>query len=316
MLDHEKQILDYEKAIARLKEQCSDGKIAAEEEIEKIEEKLHSLRQKVYKDLTPWERIQICRHPQRPHTTDYIKHLCSEFTEIHGDRNHGDDQAIIGGFGVIDGEKFVIIGQEKGKDTTSRLKHNFGMPHPEGYRKALRLMKIAEKFSLPVLTLIDTAGAYPGLPAEERGQGMAIAQNLMEMAALKTPIIVLIIGEGCSGGALGIGIGDQIGMLEHAYYTVISPEGCASILWKDKSMNSVAADALQMHAESLLERRVIETIIKEPLGGAHHNPELTYENVRHFILEKWKYLSSFGVEELLAKRYEKFRHLGGHLTHT
>ncbi|MCH9612496.1 MAG: Acetyl-coenzyme A carboxylase carboxyl transferase subunit alpha [Chlamydiia bacterium] len=310
MLEHEKEIVEYEKLLEQLKEQGQTKGLFADEEILQLEEKLSGLKEKVYSAITPWERIQICRHPNRPHSLDYIKEMCSEFVEIFGDRQYRDDAAIIGGFGIIGGERFVIIAQEKGSDTATRIERNFGMPHPEGYRKAKRIMKIAEKFQLPVLSLIDTAGAFPGLEAEERGQGGAIAENLLEMARLQTPIIVVLIGEGCSGGALGMGMGDVIGMLEHAYYSVISPEGCASILWKDKGMNSVAADSLKMHAEFLLEEGVIDAVIQEPVGGAHHDQKAAIESVKHFVLEKWKYLSSLSIDEVLDMRYEKFRRLG------
>jgi acetyl-CoA carboxylase carboxyl transferase subunit alpha len=252
----------------------------------------------------------ICRHPSRPHTIDYVKNLCESFHELFGDRNYGDDRSIVGGLAKIGGMKCVLIGQEKGCDTESRVKRNFGMMNPEGYRKALRLMKLAEKFHLPVVSLLDTPGAYPGLEAEERGQGWAIANNLREMAMISTPIIIIIIGEGCSGGALGMGVGDVVGMLEHAYYSVISPEGCASILWKDSSKNIEAASALKLNAENLLEFEIIDAIINEPLGGAHHGPQQVFENVKRFILEQWDILKVMPPELLLEHRYYKFRKLG------
>lgn len=262
-------------------------------------------------NLSPWERVKICRHSARPQSSDYIKHIADDFVEIHGDRLFSDDPAIIGGLGYIGGKKFIIIGQEKGKDTETRLKRNFGMPHPEGYRKALRIMELGEKFHLPILTLIDTPGAYAGLAAEERGQGWAIAKNLMEMARLKTPIICMIIGEGCSGGALGIGIGDVIGMLEHSYYSVISPEGCASILWKDgKEGRELAASKLKMHAEDLLPWGIIDEIIPEPQGGAHTDPQVVYQRVKEFILERAEKLGDIDLDLLIANRYNKFRKLG------
>jgi acetyl-CoA carboxylase carboxyl transferase subunit alpha len=261
-------------------------------------------------NYTAWERVQISRHPERPHTSDYIQNICDEFTELHGDRLFGDDGAIIGGIGYIGGQRCVIIGQEKGKDTESRLKRNFGMPHPEGYRKALRLMKFAEKFELPIVTLIDTAGAFPGLAAEERGQGSAIAVNLMAMAQIRVPIICLLIGEGCSGGALGIGVGDTVAMLEHAYYSVISPEGCASILWKDAKMNAHAAEVLKIHAEDLIEFGIVDEVIKEPEGGAHLDSPFIFRAVKEFILGQIKSLSSYSAYELLENRYQKFRKMG------
>jgi len=310
VLPHEKQIIEYEKAIQQFKEQNKKNPLLSAEELRKLESKLDKLKEKVYSSLSPWERVLICRHPSRPRSIDYIQHLCEEFVELFGDRTFSDDHAVVGGFGKIDGRKFMIIGQEKGNDTESRLYRNFGMLHPEGFRKALRLAKLAEKFHLPVLFLIDTPGAYPGLTAEERGQGWVIAMNLRELARLATPTIVIIIGEGCSGGALGMGVGDTIGMLEHAYYSVISPEGCASILWKDTTKNSEAAAKLKMQAEDLIELDVVDTVIKEPIGGAHHNPEEVYMNVKTFILEAWENLKMYPPEILLERRYQKFRHIG------
>jgi acetyl-CoA carboxylase carboxyl transferase subunit alpha len=254
--------------------------------------------------------VQICRHPSRPHSIDYIHHLCDNFTELAGDRLYGEDRAIVGGLGTIGGVKCVIIGQEKGNDTESRVERNFGMLNPEGFRKAQRLMKLAEKFKLPVVSLLDTPGAFPGLGAEERGQGWAIAHNLREMAMIETPIIVLVIGEGCSGGALGMGIGDVVGMLEHAYYSVISPEGCASILWKDAARNQDAATTLKLNSENLKEFAIIDTIIKEPLGGAHHDPDMIYKAVKKFILEQFDRFKDVPSEKLLQDRYNKFRAMG------
>ena len=265
-------------------------------------------------NFTAWERVQISRHPERPHTSDFIHNICDGFEELHGDRLYGDDGAIVGGIGYINGKKCVIIGQEKGKDTETRLKRNFGMPHPEGYRKALRLMKLAEKFELPVVTFIDTAGAFPGLAAEERGQGSAIAMNLMVMAQLKVPIICIIIGEGCSGGALGIGVGDVIAMLEHSYYSVISPEGCASILWKDAKMNAHAAEVLKIHAEDLIQFGIIDKIILEPIGGAHMNPPFIFNAVSEFISVQLEILSDCSSTDLLENRYHKFRKMGSYDT--
>ena len=313
ILEHEKQIHEHEKTIAELKKQNKVNGIWSDEEILRLEQKLEYLKNQVYSKLTPWERVAICRHPDRPRSIDYIKNLCTYFTEIFGDRLYRDDQAIVAGLGVIGGEKFVIMAQEKGCDTESRLYRNFGMPHPEGYRKALRVMKLAEKFHLPVLSLLDTPGAYPGLSAEERGQGGAIAQNLLEMAILKTEIIVVLIGEGCSGGALGMGVGDAIGMLEHAYYSVISPEGCASILWHDASKNAEAAASLKMQSEHLLEAEVIDSIIPEPKGGAHHDPQMVYDGVKQFVLEEAKRLSKIPQEVLLEMRYQRYRKLGAYL---
>lgn len=310
VLAHEKQIFEVQQTLQKLKEQNSSHPLFSQEEIAKMEKKLQQLKEKVYAELKPWDRVAICRHPQRPHTIDYIEHLSDEFVELFGDRTFQDDHAIVAGLAKIEGQKFVIIGQEKGKDTESRIYRNFGMPHPEGYRKAMRCMNLAAKFNLPVVTLLDTPGAYPGLTAEERGQGWAIAQNLWEMARLPTPVIVVLIGEGCSGGALGMGVGDVIGMMEHSYYSVISPEGCASILWKDPSQNATAASALKMHVEDLLELGIVDQMIAEPLGGAHLDPSLAYANVKAFIKEHWNALKTVPIDLLLENRYQKFRKMG------
>jgi acetyl-CoA carboxylase carboxyl transferase subunit alpha len=309
ILAHEKQIHEYIKTIEHLKKQNQDNPIF-NDEIRKFEQKLEKLKEKVYSELTPWQRIMICRHPSRPHALDFAKNVSEKFVELAGDRNFGDDPAIIGGLAQIGGVKCVIIGQEKGFDTESRVQRNFGMLNPEGFRKALRLMQMAEKFHLPIISLLDTPGAYPGLEAEERGQGWAIAHNLREMARIKTPIIVIVIGEGCSGGALGMGVGDVVGMLEHAYYSVISPEGCASILWKDPSKNIDAASALKLNAENLIDLKIIDSIIPEPLGGAHQNPQVAYQNVKRFILEQWQILKRIPEPILLEQRYLKFRQMG------
>lgn len=306
-LSVEEEISTYEKMIAQLKK---DPGLLADEESLKLENKISSLKRKAYSNLTSWERVGICRHPQRPHSVDFIRALFTQFEEIHGDRLFRDDPAIITGFGMLGEEKCVVIAQEKGHDTETRIERNFGMAHPEGYRKALRVMKMAEKFSLPVICLIDTPGAYPGMAAEERGQGWAIAKNLWEMFQIKTPILCTIIGEGCSGGALGIGIGDCVGMLEHAYYSVISPEGCASILWKDAKKNAEASEKLKLHAENLLEFGIIDSIIEEPLGGAHKDRELVFVNTRHFLLKELALLQKKSVPTLLEERYEKFRKIG------
>lgn len=309
ILPHEKQIHEYLQTIEHLKKQNKDNPFF-NQEIRQLESKLERLKQEVYSKLSPWQRIQICRHPARPHAVDYIKNLHSHFIELHGDRLYGDDHAMVGGLATIKGVNCVVIGQEKGKDTESRVHRNFGMLNPEGFRKALRLMKLAEKFNLPIVSFLDTPGAYPGLEAEERGQGWAIANNLKEMARIKTPIIIVLIGEGCSGGALGMGVGDVVGMLEHAYYSVISPEGCASILWKDPSKNTEAAVALKLNAEDLMGLQIIDEIIKEPLGGAHHQPEKVYENVGQFIYNQIQILSKIPKDLLLEQRYYKFRRMG------
>ena len=310
-LPHEKQIYDYLKTIEHLKKQNQDSPLFTAE-IKKLEQKLDKLKVKVYSELSPWERVLISRHPERPHTVDYLKNITENFVELAGDRTYGDDRSLIGGFATIGGVKCMVIGQEKGRDTESRVAHNFGMLNPEGFRKAMRLMKLAEKFSLPVVSFLDTPGAHPGLEAEERGQGWAIAENLRDMSQIKSPIIVVIIGEGCSGGALGIGVGDVIGMLEHAYYSVISPEGCASILWKDSAKKQQAASALKLNSENLLELGLIDDIIREPLGGAHHNPQMTYKEVKQFIIDKHTLLKMLPVNLLLEQRYAKFRKMGSY----
>lgn len=313
-LPHEAELEETLKAIEHLKKQNRDRPLF-DNEIKRLERKLHQLKEEIYSNLTPWERITISRHPGRPHTSDYIAHLTSKFTELSGDRHFANDHAIIGGLAQIDDEmKCVIIGQEKGKNTESRLHHNFGMTNPEGYRKSLRLMQLAERFHLPIVTLIDTSGANTTLGAEERGQGWAIAENLRAMSRLKTPIIVVIIGEGCSGGAIGIGVGDVIGILEHAYYSVISPEGCASILWKDKSRKEEAASSLCLNAEYLLKNGIVDAIIEEPLGGAHHNPQMAFEAVKTFIVEQWKMLKMIPPDILIEQRYNKFRRMGAWTT--
>lgn len=309
ILPHEKEIHEYIKTIDHLKKQSNDNPLFRNE-ITKLEQKLQKLKQKVYAELTPWQRVMICRHPGRPHSLDYIKNICESFQELCGDRLFGDDRSIVGGLAKINGQKCVILGQEKGFDTESRIKHNFGMLNPEGFRKAMRLMKLAEKFHLPIVTMLDTPGANPVLEAEERGQGWAIAHNLREMARLETPIVVIVIGEGCSGGALGIGIGDSVGMLEHSYYSVISPEGCASILWKDPAKKVDAAASLKMNAENLLELQIVDAIINEPLGGAHHDPATAYSNVKRYISEQFRILSIMPKEILLEQRYLKFRKMG------
>lgn len=313
ILPHEKQIYEYIKTIEHLKKQNQDNPLF-NQEIRKLEQKLEKLKEKVYAELSPWQRILISRHPSRPHTIDYIKHIAETFEELYGDRLYADDRAVVGGLAKIGGVKCVIIGQEKGHDTESRVERNFGMVNPEGFRKALRLMKLAEKFQLPVISLLDTPGAFPGLGAEERGQGWAIATNLREMSVLQTPIVVIVIGEGCSGGALGMGIGDVVGMLEHAYYSVISPEGCASILWKDSTKNTEAASTLKLMSENLIDLGVIDAIIPEPLGGAHHDPAAVYANVKNFILEQVQVLQCIPTPLLLEQRYLKFRRMGRFLT--
>lgn len=310
LLPHEKQILEYEQTIHQLKTQNAANGLMSREEVQNLEEKVAALKQKVYSQLSPWERVQICRHSKRPHSMDYIKALVSDFIPLHGDRYFSEDRAIVGGIGRIGAMHCVVIGQEKGADTTDRVRRNFGMPHPEGFRKALRLMRLAEKFNLPVVSFIDTAGAYPGLTAEERGQAWAIAENLKAMARLNTIMLVAIIGEASSGGALAMAMGDSIGILEHAYYSVISPEGCASILWKDSSKQQQAAATLKMMPENVLELNIVDEIIPEPLGGAHVAPEQVFAGMRHFLLSQWESLKEMPLGLLLERRYLKFRRIG------
>lgn len=310
ILAHEKQIFEAQQTLQKLREQNKSNSLFSPEEFLKMEKKLEQLKEKVYTELKPLDRVAICRHPHRPHAIDYMHNLSDEFVEIFGDRTFRDDPAMLAGFAKIEGQKFVVVGQEKGNDTNSRIYRNFGMPHPEGYRKAMRCMRLAADFNLPVITFLDTPGAYPGLSAEERGQGWAIANNLWKMARLPTPVIVILIGEGCSGGALGIGVGDVIGMLEHSYYSVISPEGCASILWKDASKSAAAAQALKMHVEDLLELGIVDQMIQEPLGGAHLDPKMAFLNVKSFIKEQWAALKTVPIDALVENRYQKFRKMG------
>mgnify|MGYP001199092107 FL=1 len=276
-----------------------------------LQKKLHETKKSIYSNLTPWQRVQLSRHPNRPYTLDYIKNISGDsFLELHGDRNVSDDKAMIGGFGKIDNQTFMIIGTQKGYNTKTRQFRNFGMANPEGYRKALRLMKHAEKFNIPIISFIDTPGAYPGLEAEERGQGEAIARNLFEMMSLKVPIIVVIIGEGASGGALGIGIGDCILMLENTWYSVISPESCSSILWRSWDYKEQAAEALKLTADDMYKNKLIDKIIKEPFGGAHYNPEEISVIVKEEILNSFKKLQRLSTDKLISNRRERFYKIG------
>ena len=276
-----------------------------------LQKKLHETKKSIYSNLTPWQRVQLSRHPNRPYTLDYVKNISGDsFLELHGDRNVSDDKAMIGGFGKIDNQTFMIIGTQKGYNTKTRQLRNFGMANPEGYRKALRLMKHAEKFNIPIISFIDTPGAYPGLEAEERGQGEAIARNLFEMMSLKVPIIVVIIGEGASGGALGIGIGDRILMLENTWYSVISPESCSSILWRSWDYKEQAAEALKLTADDMYKNKLIDKIIKEPFGGAHYNPEEIAVIVKEEILNSFKKLQPLSTDKLISNRRERFYKIG------
>lgn len=309
-LEFEKPIIELERKIQELKGFTARQDIDISGEVARLEEKLVQIKKEIYSSLTPWQRVQIARHPHRPYTLDYIDMMMTDFVELRGDRHFADDRAIVCGLAKLDNEKIVVIGHQKGKDTKGNLERNFGSAHPEGYRKALRVMGMAEKFGLPIVVFIDTPGAYPGIGAEERGQAEAIAYNLREMSALKTIIIIFVIGEGGSGGALGIGVGDRIYVLENAYYSVISPEGCAAILWKERSKSPDAAGALKLTAKDLLEMRIIDGIIKEPLGGAHRNPQETAENIKAAIKKDMAVLRNVTKEELVEARYLKFRSIG------
>ncbi|MFH1553051.1 MAG: acetyl-CoA carboxylase carboxyltransferase subunit alpha [Candidatus Omnitrophota bacterium] len=310
ILEFEKPIIDLEKKIEDLKKFTKDERLDLSGEIINLNERLEKLRKDVFNNLTPWQKVQLSRHPDRPYTLNYIDMITDDFIQIHGDRHFSDDKAIIAGLARIGKQKLLIIGHQKGREMKENLERNFGCAHPEGYRKAMRLMKLAEKFAIPVVTFIDTPGAYPGVGAEERGQAEAIAYNLREMAGLKVPIIVFVIGEGGSGGALGIGVGDRVFVLENAYYSVISPEGCAAILWRERSKAPSAATALKLTAPELLKLGVIDGIISEPLGGAHRNPDLAAQEIKKTILKKLKELSALTVEELVAARYNKYRSIG------
>ena len=310
-----KTILDFEKPIIELENKISEMKSVAEtldikDEMKMLEKRVSELRKSVYSNLTRWQKVQLARHPERPYTLDYIQHMVNDFMEFHGDRFFRDDRAMIGGFGLLDGETVMLIGQQKGRDTKSNLYRNFGMANPEGYRKALRLMKLAAKFKKPVITLIDTPGAYPGIEAEERGQAEAIATNLFEMCQLPVPIIVVIIGEGASGGALGIGIGDRILMLENTWYSVIAPESCSSILWRSWDYKEQAAEALRLTAPDLLELGLIDRIVPEPAGGAHRNPEQSALILKDILIEELKKLKKIKIEKLLSSRIQKFSNMG------
>lgn len=309
-LEFEKPILELERKIEELKKFTSSENIDLQSEISRLQEKLNKLKQEVFASLTPWQRVQIARHPQRPYTIDYINMIMTDFIELHGDRAFADDRAIICGLARLNGNKVAIVGHQKGRDTKENLIHNFGSANPEGYRKAIRVMKLAEKFDVPVIAFIDTPGAYPGVGAEERGQAGAIAYNLREMASIRVPIIITVIGEGGSGGALGIGVGDRICVMENAYYSVISPEGCAAILWKDRIKANQAAQALKLTAQDLLSLGIVDEIIPEPLGGAHRDPAGIAETLKKVLLKHIKEISDMGKEEIVQARYQKFRKMG------
>ncbi|SJZ97525.1 acetyl-CoA carboxylase carboxyl transferase subunit alpha [Selenihalanaerobacter shriftii] len=315
-LDFEKPLLELEEKINELKQFMQEKDIDLTEEIETLRNKSNRLKKQIFSELEPWQILKLARHAERPTTLDYIELICDDFIEFHGDRNYGDDQALIGGIAKIDSLPLTIIGHQKGKSTKDNINRNFGMAHPEGYRKALRLMKQAEKFNRPILALVNTPGAYPGIEAEERGQAEAIARNMMEMARLEVPIIVVITGEGGSGGALGIGVGDKIMMLEHTYYSVCSPEACAAILWKDSAEAKTAAEALKLTAEDLLDLGVIDEIVSEPLGGAHRDFEESANLLKEAILTNLQEIQNLSIPEMLEKRYDKFRRIGEYIEHS
>ena len=310
VFDFEKPIVELEKKLNEMRDIAGESGVEMSSATRELEEKIQELKVNIYSNLSRWQRVQISRHPERPYSLDYIQEISSDFIELFGDRNYRDDKAMVGGLATIDGRSVMFIGQQKGRTTKERQYRNFGMPNPEGYRKALRLMKLAEKFQIPVVALIDTPGAYPGLEAEERGQGEAIARNLMEMAMLKVPIICIVIGEGASGGALGIGIGDRVYMLENTWYSVISPESCSSILWRSWENKEQAAEALKLTARDNLELKIIDGIIEEPLGGAHQDPDTVFANVKACISRDLDFLCNKEVEDLITDRVEKFTHMG------
>ena len=309
-LDFEKPIAELERQIEDLKRLASQRSLDDAREIAPLEAKLAELRAEIYRNLTPYQRVQVARHPRRPYALDYISGLFSDFIELHGDRLYRDDPAIVGGLGRVHGRSVVVIGQQKGRDIKENLKRNFGMPHPEGYRKALRLMRLAERFHLPVVTLIDTPGAHPGLGAEERGQAEAIARNIEEMAALKTPILVAIVGEGGSGGALALAVGDRVLILENAVYSVISPEGCAAILWRDSSLKERAAEALKLTAPDLLAMGLVDEIVPEPPGGAHADPGAAVVGLGVALERQLAELAGIPTDELLRQRADKYLRMG------
>ena len=309
-LDFERPLLELERQIEEMKRVTGDSAVDVSKELAALERKLAELRGDIYKNLTPMQRVQVARHPKRPYTLDYVNTVFTDFVELHGDRLFRDDPAIVGGWARLDGMSVMVIGHQKGRDTKENLHRNFGMAHPEGYRKALRLMALAEKFGAPVITLVDTPGAYPGLGAEERGQAEAIARNLVEMATLRTPIVTAVIGEGGSGGALAVGLADRVLMFENSVYSVISPEGCAAILWKDATQRERAAEALKITADDLLELGVIDDIIPEPAGGAHADPESAAEALGDALRRHARLLRKTKIEKLLKRREEKYLSMG------
>lgn len=311
-LEFEKPIVELEKKISDMRDFAIGENIELTKEISSLEGKLNKLRNDIFSKLSRWQRVQLARHPRRPYLLDYVTHMTTDFVELHGDRRFSDDKAMVGGWAKLDGQSIMLVGQQKGRNTKQKLYRNFGMANPEGYRKAERLFLLAEKFNRPVVCLIDTPGAYPGIGGEERGQAEAIAHNLLVMSRLRTPIVCVIIGEGASGGALGIGIGDRILMMENSWYSVISPEGCAAILWRDAAMGPQAAEALKVTSEDCMRLGVIDKIIPEPVGGAHVDPEGAAQVVKREILAQLKELAPLSHENLLQQRLEKFRRMGRH----
>lgn len=309
-LEFEKPIVNLERQLAELRDRAADSDIDMSSEMKRIEDKLTKTKTEIYRNLSPWQRVMIARHTQRPFMLDYIEHSFDDFVELHGDRHIGEDEAMPGGFARIEGRRVVVIGHQKGRDTKENLRRNFGSANPEGYRKALRLMKMAEKFRIPVVTLIDTPGAYPGIGSEERNIAEAIAFNLREMMTLSVPIVAVVIGEGGSGGALGIGVADRVLMMENAYYSVISPEGCAAILWKDRKYATEAAQALKLSAADLMDLGIIDEVIPEPMGGAHHDHVGSANNLKKHVNRHLSELDAIDRETLLEQRYQKFRSFG------
>jgi acetyl-CoA carboxylase carboxyl transferase subunit alpha len=308
VLEFERPIIELEQKIEEMRKYADNLDIV--DEIETLEKKVDQLRTSIYSNLTRWQRVQLARHPERPYTSDYIHMIVDDFVELHGDRTFGDDKAIVGGLGKIDKEVVLILGHQKGRDTKSNVYRNFGMPNPEGYRKALRLMKLAAKFHRPVITLLDTPGAFPGIEAEERGQAEAIARNLFEMSHLPVPIIVVVIGEGASGGALGIGVGDRILMFENSWYSVIAPESCSSILWRSWDYKEQAAEALKLTAPDLVEQGIVDRIVPEPQGGAHRNPDEAGSILKKILLEELRSLKKIKTDKLIEHRVDKFSKMG------
>ena len=309
-LDFEKPVLELEQRISELREQADAQGLGASGELDELERKAEALRREIYSTLTPYQRVQLARHPRRPYTLDYLERCFTDFSELHGDRHFGDDPAIVAGPAMIEGRAVMVIGQQKGRDTKENLMRRFGMPNPEGYRKALRLMQTADRFGMPIVTLVDTPGAYPGLGAEERGQAEAIAVNLREMAKLGVPIVTVVVGEGGSGGALALAVADVVVMFENSIYSVISPEGCASILWRDGKKNVIAAEALKLTAADLMRLEVVDEVLPEPLGGAHRDPAAAAAVLKASVLRHLERLSGVSPEGLIADRLRRYRRMG------